>query len=607
MKKITFTFFSLILALTVSSQVILSENFDSFTVGDKIAQVSGTNWTTWSGAVGGGEDGTVSATMASSIPNALNIVSNNDVVLLFNDLATGRYQLEFKILVTTGNIGYFNLLQDFAGSNSEWGTQIYFNAGGEGIIDAGSEGVDTFYYSYDTWIDVNMIVDLDDDFSTIYIDGTERVSWKWSTGTFGSGTLNKLDAANFYGTTTGGASNMYFDDIVFTQVVAPTSPTTLTANVNGSNIDLSWISPTPSPNSYTITRNNYELINGITDTSYTDSNPYPTPYIYNARAHYNGLGYSHSSNDAIAEVLGSVDRQYVLYEIGTGTECVYCPGAAMGAEDMIGNGDTIAIVEYHAYSSGDPYNSAAALERAQNYYQFTGYPTSKADGDLTIVGGNATTSLFPSYHEHYKQRMNKKALYTLSVAITYVSPSNYNADITIVQESNYNTEAKTLHTALTESDIQYSWFNQTELHWVCRNMFPDHNGTSVDFSSQTTQNINVPFTIDGSYVKDNCEFVVFLQADPSQEVMQAIKIDLSTIVSVHESSNETILRLYPNPSNDVVNFNIDVNNNYSILDLTGKVIKAGYTKNSINISELNTGVYFVKVEGNNKVYKLFKN
>ena len=47
-----------------------------------------------------------------------------------------------------------------------------------------------------------------------------------------------------------------------------------------------------------------------------------------------------------------VDRDKVVVEIATGTWCQYCPGAAMGAEDLLANGKEVAIVEYHG---GDEY------------------------------------------------------------------------------------------------------------------------------------------------------------------------------------------------------------------------------------------------------------
>ncbi|HNS47316.1 MAG TPA: hypothetical protein PKH94_08770, partial [Bacteroidales bacterium] len=66
-----------------------------------------------------------------------------------------------------------------------------------------------------------------------------------------------------------------------------------------------------------------------------------------------------------------VDRDKVIVEIATGTWCQYCPGAAMGADDLIANGKEVAIIEYHG---GDAFENASSASRI-NYYGVTGYPT----------------------------------------------------------------------------------------------------------------------------------------------------------------------------------------------------------------------------------------
>ena len=42
-----------------------------------------------------------------------------------------------------------------------------------------------------------------------------------------------------------------------------------------------------------------------------------------------------------------IQRDKVLIEIGTGTWCQYCPGSAMGADDMVANGHDVVIIENH--------------------------------------------------------------------------------------------------------------------------------------------------------------------------------------------------------------------------------------------------------------------
>lgn len=81
-----------------------------------------------------------------------------------------------------------------------------------------------------------------------------------------------------------------------------------------------------------------------------------------------------------------IDRVGVLVEIGTGTWCGYCPGAALGADELVANGKEVAVIEYHA---GDSYQISAGADRI-NFYGITAFPTSVFDGNERYEGGSGT-------------------------------------------------------------------------------------------------------------------------------------------------------------------------------------------------------------------------
>ena len=427
MKSTFLLAFMFLITYGLSAQVIFTENFDSYTAGTKVAQSSTSGiWTTWSNAPGGTEDADVSSTQSVSPSNSAYIQNDNDLVLLFNDKTSGRYKIDFKVFIENGAMGYFNLLQDFAGGNSEWGMQITFNGTGVTKVDAGGDSITGFYFNFDQWYDVTFIVDIDDDFATMIFDGNEVVSWKWSGGSFGNGTVNKLDAADFYGLSQNGYnSGMYIDDINFEQVTAPDAPINLAAAMSGNDINVTWTAPSGSPDSYIVTANGDVLAQGITATNYTYTNPYPQTYTFNARAYYNGLGYSHSSNDSTVTKPGGVNRDWVVFEVGTGTWCYYCPGASLACEDLESNGDSAACIEYH---TGDSYASTATEARV-NHYNMTGIPTGVADGVLRVEGGNHTTSLYPNYKQMYDKRKPRPALFTIDLTATQTTAYDYSVQI----------------------------------------------------------------------------------------------------------------------------------------------------------------------------------
>jgi len=190
--KVLLTFPLLFLAFCVISQtVIIDENFDSFTAGDNIVQTYNDQavWDNWSGNPGAADDAQISDKYSSTPTNSLFLASNQDIILKFGKLTTGRYQIKWNIFVESGNVAYFNLLRDFAGTDSNWAFQTWFQPSGIATIDGQDPETApyTYEFSFDTWHEVNFIIDLDDDFASYYFDGEEVVSFVWSNGTASTG------------------------------------------------------------------------------------------------------------------------------------------------------------------------------------------------------------------------------------------------------------------------------------------------------------------------------------------------------------------------------------------------------------------------------------
>lgn len=609
MKKIYLFLFILAFSCAglMAQTTVLSFNFDTLATASGVAQQIGDPWTTWSNTPGSAEDPIVSDAMAMSMPNSVKVASGNDCVLKFGGLNANRYQLRFNMNVTSGKVGYFNLLQSFAGSNSEWATQAFFNIDGTGTVDANGASAGTFTFSHDTWMEINLIIDLDIDYATMYIDGNEVVSWVWSLGSFGDGTLNELDAANFYGWSddSGNGPTFYIDDVELIQQLAVDAPSNLVATAANNDIALTWDAPVnATPDSYSITRNNQVIASGITTTSFNDASLYPGDYTYTVRAHFNNLGYSDASNEASGFVAGGVDRNLVLFEINTGTWCTYCPGAAMGADDLESNDHEVAIIEYH---NGDPFvNDDDAIR--ESYYNVTGFPTTSVDGVLSYVGGNASQSIYDSYVPLYNQRVDIPSVHTMNLEITNTGTDSYQASITIEEQNAYFNDGLVLRAALTESHIEHSWLaGLNEVNFVCRKMYPNANGTSLDFSSSTTFTTSFDISTVG-YDVAQCKFVAFIQHDPSKEVVQTIKADIQQL-SVMEHLTQSQVNIYPNPSDGMVTFDIlsPLADHFTIeiLNLNGQLVqsfvtgKANLVSRVIDLSSLGSGFYFARISSNN--------
>jgi len=511
-----------LLLLNVSSFAqteLFSDNFDSYSTDQKLAeQSSATEWTTWSGSPGSGEDAAITTAQAYSAPNSAKIVTNNDLVLDLGGKTTGRYQVKFRLFVESNKGAFFGFMQSFGGSNNEFGLSAYFKLD-TGNVTVGSKEYE-FDFDFDTWMLINVIVDLDDDFASMFIDGDEIVSWEWSGG---NESLKTLDAIDFWGYTDENGCAYYLDDIVYNQLSNLDAPTNLSSSVSDDNISLSWDAPASgSPTGYSVLRNNV-VIGETTNLSFNDNGVYPGTYAYSVRASYGEFGMSSATNEENVTVSGGVARKMVLYEIVTGTWCQYCPGAAMGVHDLLENNLDVAIVKYHG---GDDYEFNDATERI-DYYDAIYYPTSEVDGVYRNEGGSNTESLYSTYKPLYDQRIDVPSTHDIDIEITKTDATNYSATITVTEEYSYFNDNLVLHAALTESNIDDSWQNQSEVNFACRDMYPSFAGTALDFSSDNTQVVTFDFTLDASWVATNCELVAFVQYNTTKEVVQAIKTEIT--------------------------------------------------------------------------------
>jgi PKD repeat protein len=218
-----------------------------------------------------------------------------------------------------------------------------------------------------------------------------------------------------------------------------------------------------------------------------------------------------------------VARQQVIQEIATGTWCQYCPGAAMGADDLIENGCQVGVIEYH---NGDSFTNPASDAR-NAYYSVGGYPTAHFDGVLEYVGGSNSQSMYTYYLPLYQTRIAIPSDFTIEIYGEHTG-STYDIQL-IVTKVNGTWSNLTVQLALTESEIVFAWQGQDHLNFVERLMAPDHLGTTIDFSSQNPATINLQFTMDAAWIADNCELVAFVQNEATKEILQGNKVSIPNL------------------------------------------------------------------------------
>lgn len=273
--------------------IIIDDNFESYTAGGQLACQNSTDWTTWSNSPCSSEDAYITSDVAFEGSNATVIEDANDVVKLIDNYTEGLYKISFQIYVPDGYLGYFNTLQLFNGTNSEWGMQVFFNENGQGSIDGGGEGAASFSYNYDTWMYQEVIIDMNNDWAEYKIDGNSIHGWQWSIGSFGTGSLNQLGGVNFYAWAgkSKGTPKFYFDDFKIEEFgeVQLLPPMNFNVNVAFDNIQLSWDTP-GSVLSYNIyyafDGDDFNLLENTSETTYIVESPGEGLHAYYLTAIY---------------------------------------------------------------------------------------------------------------------------------------------------------------------------------------------------------------------------------------------------------------------------------------------------------------------------------
>lgn len=235
--------------------------------------------------------------------------------------------------------------------------------------------------------------------------------------------------------------------------------------------------------------------------------------------------------------LVAVPRNLVVVEVGTGTWCGYCPGAAMGCHDLLNNGHAVAIVKNH---NGDSYANTYSNAR-NSFYGITGYPTANFDGQNPSVGGSSSSSMYSNYLPKVNARLAVPSHYTIS-AVGSSTGNQYTVMVTVTKpEADTNTNVK-LHAVLTESNIPQVWFNQTTVENVNRLMVPDQNGTAINLNTGEQTTVTLNFTTNANWNLANCEMVFFLQnmTTSSKEILQGVKYSLASLVGAYPLSHETL-------------------------------------------------------------------
>ncbi|MHB2154501.1 choice-of-anchor J domain-containing protein [Calditrichota bacterium GD2] len=336
-----------------------------------------------------------------------------------------------------------------------------------------------------------------------------------------------------------------------------------------------------------------------------------------------------ASNDLATKFINSYasQKEVVLPEEFTDTECKYCPGAAEALDSLYkAYPNNVAIIAYHGgFSGNDPFDNSYASAR-RSYYGVSAYPTCYFGGDRKHVGGASAGSdwsgIYAEYEAMYQAERQEYTPFTMDIAWTE-NGTSISATATVTYESVTFDKNLYIRWALCESHIAYNWETSMDsLHFVERLMIPDANGTklwgsaSPPSAGDQVQN-SITFDIPADVVKENCELIAFVQNDDTKEVMVAAKVDLGNPPSAINQLKSGLpqgfylAQNYPNPFNPFTSIRYDLPQTahveLAVYDLSGKKVmelvnaqqNAGSYEYRLNAADLASGVYIYMLKAGN--------
>jgi hypothetical protein len=232
---------------------------------------------------------------------------------------------------------------------------------------------------------------------------------------------------------------------------------------------------------------------------------------------------------------------------------------------------------------------------------------------------------YNSWESYIVTRLDVPSDLTIDLTGTYDGSSRDGwIDVAIYHEGR-DTLSGILHCVLTESGLYYMAPNGLEWHHhVQRDMIPTDLGTPVSLPPAETTAVNLTFGVEGSWVEEECELIVFvqdtvMQPDSTIEIWQGAKVAIPDI-SVEEMPGHQVyvpLRLNhsPNPARDAATLSFGLPNGaetrFRVFDVSGREIRSyelghlGAGEHTFTLSRMDLGVpagtYFYRLEAGGKV------
>jgi hypothetical protein len=192
-----------------------ADAFDVYATGSQMHGQGG--WKGWTNLPAHGA--LTSAARASSAPNSVDILGEADLVHELDGFVAGKWAVRVRQFVPAAFVGtaYFVLLNRYddvacvpfpPGIDCSWSTQVQFDHSSDLVRSDGATG-GTLPLVLGRWVEIRVLVDLDDDLQVFHYDGRRLYAGTWTLEVSGFGSL-EIAAVDLWAN---GSTSIYYDDV----------------------------------------------------------------------------------------------------------------------------------------------------------------------------------------------------------------------------------------------------------------------------------------------------------------------------------------------------------------------------------------------------------
>jgi hypothetical protein len=314
-------------------------------------------------------------------------------------------------------------------------------------------------------------------------------------------------------------------------------------------------------------------------------------------------------------ISNSFSQRNVLIEQFTNSGCTPCAGnTPIVASYVNANSADVIMLAYHSsfpYQDSMYYENAVQNNQRVAYYNITGVPFSKVDGNY--FSGN----LVPTIANTISTRLQVAPKYYISFTNTSLNGNAVSATVTLTSLNQSNVaDNLVVQVVVVEKNVLKSAYlaspgnnSETEYPWVVRRMLPDANGTSlINKALNGVDVVNVNWTATNFKNLAEMRLVAFVQNVTTKEVYQAEIINPNITTGLSTVKSESNFAIYPNPAKSdlTIELNNELNDAYvEIYNQIGNLVykaKLNSNKEQINVDVFANGIYFVTLHNQMSKY-----